>query len=388
MAGAGQLDGAQLMAAARQQTGLDDFGDDLFREPLAMLLEALQRQAQLNDLGRYRAQANIEAALATRLRIEDYVRRHPALLERPVERPVFIASLPRTGTTALHHLLNADPSNHTLRLWEGHDPVPPPEDASYDSDPRIDRQRKGVAMTERFMPGFLRTHLLAADAPDECHLLFNRTLLSAEFYSLFNVPDYAHWVYRQDLEPYYRYHRRQLQLLQYRKSGLWVLKSPFHQLGLDAILRVYPDALIVLTHRAPLTIVASGCSFSELLRRSGSDAVDRETVGDQWLEMLSVYSQRFEADRERLEPLYPGQFIDIDYRAFMTDPWPAIEAIYRARGTGLSERGRVAMQGWLDANPPGRHGGHDYRLEDYGITRAEVEAVFSAYVARHQLTWE
>ena len=382
------MNSEELVESARQQTGLSDFGDELFREPLHVLLDALERQAQLNDMGRFRARANIASALATRLRIEDFVAGHPDVLERPVECPVFIASLPRTGTTALHHLLNADPCNHTLRLWEGHDPVPPPEDATYDCDPRIARQRKGVQMTEQFMPGFLRTHLLEAEAPDECHLLFNRTLLSAEFYSLFNVPDYAHWVYQQDLEPYYRYHRRQLQLLQYRKAGQWVLKSPFHQIGLDAILRVYPDAIIVLTHRAPLTIVASGCSFSELLRRSGSDVVSRQGVGRQWLEMLQVYSERFEADRARLEPLHPGQFIDIDYRDFMADPWPAVEAIYRQRGGALSEQGRAAMQAWLDANPQGRHGSHDYRLQDYGITRAEVEAIFGDYVARYQLSWE
>ena len=104
--------------------------------------------------------------------------------------------------------------------------------------------------------------------------------------------------------------------------------------------------------------------------------------------MLSVYTRRFEADRARLGSQFPGQFIDIDYGAFVADPWPAIEAIYERRGEALDAAGRAAMQAWLDANPQGRHGRHDYRLGDYGIDRAEVEALFGDYAGRHDLSME
>jgi hypothetical protein len=377
-----------LIAEAVQQTGLEDFGGEAFREPLALLVSCLNSQANLNGAGAYRAQMAIRNALVTRLQVEDYIRQHPQLLQRPVQRPVFIAGLPRTGTTALHHMLNADPVNHTLRLWEGSEPVPPPEDASYTSDPRIARQRKGVAMTEQFMPGFLASHLLDAQAPDECHLLFNRTLMSAEFYSLFHIPDYARRIYELDLTPYYQYHRRQLQLLQYKKSGLWVLKSPFHQIGLKAIHTVYPDAIIVVPHRAPMTIVASGCSFSEILRKSGSDVIEPAVIGREWMHMLSVYTQRFEADRARLESQFDSPFIDIRHDDFVHNPWPAIEQIYHSRGTPLTAHGRQAMQAWLDDNPKGKHGRHEYQLADYGIQRADVEDLFAGYIERYGLSME
>jgi hypothetical protein len=377
-----------IISEAIQQAGLEDFGGEQFRQPLALLESCLNSQANLNAAGTYRAQMAIRNALVTRLQVEDYIRRHPDLLQSKVERPVFIAGLPRTGTTALHHMLNADPANHTLRLWEGSDPVPPPEDATYTSDPRIDRQRKGVEMTEQFMPGFLASHLLAADAPDECHLLFNRTMMSAEFYSMFHIPGYARRIYQLDLTPYYEYHRRQLQLLQYKKSGSWVLKSPFHQIGLRAIRQVYPDAIIVVPHRPPMTIVASGCSFNEILRKSGSDNIDREMIGRDWMDMLTVYTTRFEEDRAELEAEFEQPFIDIRHDEFLRDPWPAIERIYLSRGTPLSAQGRAAMQAWLDANPPGKHGVHEYRLQDYGIERAEVTALFGDYVERYGLTME
>ena len=379
----------QLLQAAREQAGLSDFGGDDFREPLQRLVNALNTEARLNDFGLIRAQMTINAGLVTRLAIVDYLKNHPEVRDEQVVEPVFIVGLPRTGTTALHHMLNQDDGNRTLRLWAAQNPVPPPETASYTTDPRIAKQREGVALTEAFLPGFMATHLLGAEEPDECYMLLNRNFMSVEYSAMFHIPSYANWLYANlCARDSYAWHKLQLQLLQSRHPGQWVLKAPFHQLGLAEILKYYPDAIIVQTHRAPMSLVASGCSFSELLRRSGSDVVSRQGVGRQWLEMLQVYSERFEADRARLEPLHPGQFIDIDYRDFMADPWPAVEAIYSQRGGALSEQGRAAMQAWLDANPQGRHGSHDYRLQDYGITRAEVEAIFGDYVARYQLSWE
>jgi hypothetical protein len=137
-----------------------------------------------------------------------------------------------------------------------------------------------------------------------------------------------------------------------------------------------------------MSFVASGCSFSELLRRSGSDHVERAEIGRDWMEMLTIYTRTFEADRARLEPEFPGQFLDVRHDDFVADPWPAVAAIYRMRGTALSERGREAMQAWLEAHPQGKHGKHEYRLEDYAIARDEVQALFADYVERYGLTME
>ncbi len=381
------LDTTELIQAATAETGLQDFGGDEFLEPLERLVAALNSQARLNAMGALRARMTIASGLGNRLKIRDWISRHPEVEREVIRRPVFIVGLPRTGTTALHHMLSRDPANRSLRLWEAQDPVPPPENATCHSDPRIAARREAVAMTERFLPGFFAAHLLDAEAPDECYMLLNRCFMSVEYSAMFHIPDYANWLYanlcRRDS---YHRHRLELQLLQSRHPGLWVLKAPFHQLGLAEILRYYPDAIIVQTHRAPLQFVASGCSFSELLRRSGSDAIDRDEIGRDWMDMLRVYTRTFEADRARLEPAFPGQFIDILHDDFVADPWPAVEAIYRARGTPLGEQARAAMAGWLGDNPRGRHGRHRYRLEDYGITRREVEALFEDYSGRYGLT--
>ncbi len=380
------LDREQLMQAARQETGLEDFGGDDFLEPLERLVEALNTEASLNDFGRIRAQMTIDAGLCSRLRIAHYLKNNPQVRGEKVVKPVFIVGLPRTGTTALHHMLNQDSGNRTLRLWEAQNPVPPPETASYTTDPRIAKQREGVALTETFLPGFTATHLLGAEEPDECYMLLNRNFMSVEYSALFHIPSYANWLYANlCARDSYAWHKVQLQLLQSRHPGQWVLKAPFHQLGLAEILKYYPDAIIVQTHRAPMSLVASGCSFSEILRRSASDHIDRDEIGRDWLDMLRIYTQTFEAERARLEPQHPGQFLDLKHDDFVADPWPAIEGIYDRRGTALGEEGRAAMAKWLADHPRGKHGKHEYRLQDYGISLAEVEELFGDYVQRYGL---
>ncbi|WP_162300009.1 sulfotransferase family protein [Kineobactrum sediminis] len=378
-----------LRQQAIAETGLDDFGAPAFYEALERLLDALHTEARLNDFGRMRAEMTIVAGLGKRLQIEHYLGEHPQVADEVIRRPVFIVGLPRTGTTALHHLLNQDPLNRTLRLWEAQNPVPPPMSATYYTDPRIAAQAESVALTETFLPGFKRTHLIDAEEPDECYMLLNRNFMSVEYPAMFHIPSYANWLYanlcRSDS---YEYHRRQLQLLQSQHPGNWVLKAPFHQLGLREILRVYPDAIILQTHRAPMAFVASGCSFNELLRRSSSDIIDRAEIGRDWMTMLDAYTRTFEADRAALEPAHPGQFIDLTHDDLLSDPWPVIEQIYSLRGLVLTDSTRAAMRQWLAAHPRAQHGQHQYRLEDYSIDRGEVETLFGDYARRYGLAMD
>jgi len=366
-----------FLEQAKQQTGLENFGDSSFIEPLEHLIAALNSEAQLSEIGQYQAESSIAKGLANRLRIEDYIARHPDVLEQTITAPIFIVGLPRTGTTALHHLLNADPANHTLRLWEGNDPVPPPEDASYHSDPRIAHCRESVAMAKQFMPQLTKIHLMDAEAPDECHLLFGQNFMSVQYSAQFHIPSYANWLYAQDPTASYAYHKRQLQLLQYKKSGRWVLKTPYHQLGLKAILQHHPEAVIVQTHRDPQTIVASGCSLSETVRRSGSLRDDKHLIGRDWMEMLRAYIDRFNTDRQQLESTHRQQFVDIDYNELTGDLWPALQRIYLAGERQLNDVGKQAIQRWLTENPQGKHGRHHYCLADYGITEQQVEDLFA-----------
>lgn len=379
------LDSNTFVEQARDATGLEHLNSDQILPTLDLLVSALNNEAQLNEIGQYRAAASITQALKNRLKIEHYIGLNPDVLQQQVERPIFIAGLPRTGTTALHHMLNEDAAIRTIRLWEGADLVPPAETESYHTDPRIAQSKAGVELTEQFLPGFLKTHLLDAQSPDECHMFFNQTLVSVEFSSSYCIPSYTNWLYEQDFVPLYAYHKKQMQLLQSKKPGHWVVKTPLHQLGIRAILQNHPNAIIVQTHRAPMTIVASGFSFNEVVRRGNSDHVDRLQIGRDWMQMLSVYTQEFEAARAELEAQFPGQFIDVYHDDFVRDPWPSLNKIYAAAGVTLSNAGKLSMQAWLSNNPKGRHGKHQYLLEDYGVNSGEVEELFQDYVVRYGL---
>lgn len=375
-----------FISAAKTNTGLNHFGAMDFIEPLERLIDALNNEAQLSEIGKYQVEMSIAKGLENRLKIENYIANNPAVLEQEIHHPIFIAGLPRTGTTALHHLLNADPVNHTLRLWEGNEPIPPPEDASYHNDPRIEKTKENVALTEQFMPGFFKTHLMDAEAPDECHLLFGQNFMSVQYSAQFHIPSYASWLYAQELTPLYAYHKRQMLVLQHKKSGRWVLKTPYHQLGLAAILANHPDAIIVQTHRPPLKIIGSGCSFSKLVRSNGSLVNDNNTIGRDWMEMLTIYSNAFEANRVELEPKHIGQFIDIDHDTFVANPWPDLEKIYAAAESKIDSNGRQLMQQWLDDNPQGKHGKHSYDIAEYGISQTEIDELFGDYIDRYGLT--
>lgn len=127
----------RLMATARKQTGLSDWGEDDFLTPLTVLLDAYEKEADLSLLGRVIVQKTLERLLANRLLIQRDFTNHPEILQQPVDKPLFIIGLPRTGTTLLFNLLAQHPGARTPLFWELFLPSPPPEEATRQTDPRI-----------------------------------------------------------------------------------------------------------------------------------------------------------------------------------------------------------------------------------------------------------
>tara|TARA_B110000444_G_C18835320_1_gene595618 strand:+ start:1211 stop:2335 length:1125 start_codon:yes stop_codon:yes gene_type:complete len=366
------LEGQRLIDKAIADTGLDDFGNHPLVEPLNILVQSMNAAKDASELGRNHFKSSVCSALTTRLQIENYTTEHPDLLNGIIEKPIFIVGLPRTGTTTLHHLLNQDKNNHTLRLWEAASPVPPPEEATYTTDPRVTKLRTAMSVGGEQMKEMRKLHLSDPEGPDECHLLFTRAIQTMEHPSLFHLPGYSEYIYSTNLNPLYAYHKRQLQLLQYKKPGNWVLKAPFHQMGLKAILHTYPDAIIVQTHRDPITLMASGASFGHMIRKPWNNNPDPNVSGRDWFTMVDTYIRHFKQDRALLEPPRQGQFLDVQYQQLLSNPLEIVAKIYALAGRKISDNARIDMQNWMDNHPPNKHGKHEYRLKDYGITEQEV----------------
>lgn len=375
-----RLEPDALIRQAQQQTGLSDFGDGPWREGLEILLDAAESEAALNATGRAILRGEMVAQLVNRLEINDWVARNPGVRSEPVEAPVVLATLPRTGQTAAGWLFDRDPTNRALRTWFVKRPVPPPLPGDNAADPRLEEARRGVAA----MPEKLRNmHLTDAEEPDECHWLISNAFRGAhQIYSMHVPAHYAWSVDRAEMSDAYAYYRLQLQILQSNTPGRrWILKNSPHLLHLDALNEVLPDAHYVQFHRDPLAVLASNCRLTLLLRRMRSDAVDPREIGASILRLLSDYVERVLRFRDAGSS---RPFIDVGFGDFVAEPAREIERIYAEVGAELSPSTQAAMQQWVVDNPrDARRPSTD--LAPFGLDADAAREQFAAYTQRFSI---
>ncbi|MEO8603044.1 MAG: sulfotransferase [bacterium] len=377
-----RLDEATLLARARRSTGLSDFGDDWFRTPLRKLLDSFEREAALTVLGRVIARSDVTRLLENRLRMTDVRNRHPEIAAETIRRPLFVVGLPRTGTSILHELLAQDPENRVPMSWEAMFPYPPPERATYASDPRIAAVDKHLSGVDRLLPGFKAMHPMGAELPQECVALTAHDFASMLFSTTHYVPSYQAWIDAADLRPVYAGHRRQLQYFQWRcPAERWALKSPGHLWALDALLAEYPDACIVQTHRDPLQVIASLANLVATLRGMSTDRIDRHVIGREWTERLADGLTRATAVRDHLPPGTTPPF-DMQFTEFLRDEVGMVRRIYTHFGSTLSDVAAERMRRFLAANPRDKHGAHRYTLADAGLDPGTERERYAAYIER------
>ncbi|PQM49324.1 hypothetical protein C1Y40_00445 [Mycobacterium talmoniae] len=247
-----------LHASASKFVGLDDFGadDDNYREALGVLLDSYQTEADLTPLGSKMNRFFLRGALVARLLSQAAWQQHPEHADVVIERPIFVTGLPRTGTTALHRLLGADPAHQGLQMWLAEYPQPRPPRDTWDTNPVFQQLQAQFSQHHDENPGYTGLHFMTADELEECWQLLRQSLHSVSYETLAHLPSYAQWLSRQDWGPSYRRHRRNLQLIGlYDAEKRWVLKNPSHLFALDALMATYPDALVVQCHRPAETIM-------------------------------------------------------------------------------------------------------------------------------------
>ncbi len=374
-----RLDGETLLRKACKRTGLEDYGDLPFLEPLKILLHSLEFDAQLHFVGRICAYNDILRLLCNRLQLVEDRKRHPEIADEVIRRPLFITGLPRTGTTFLHGLMNQDPLSRAPQVWEVMHPSPPPERATYDHDPRIDVTAKELRWIKLLMPDFETAHMIGPRLPQECIAVTGPSFRSYEFDSMYYVPGYRAWLDREDKGPGYEYHRLFLQHLQWRCPGThWVLKAPSHLLALDALFRVYPDAGIVMTHRDPLKVLPSCASFTEVLRGGFTDQLDRKKLGrevkDRW-EGGAALAIKFREEN----PVLRGRFFDVHYSELVREPISVVRRIYEHFGMRLTGEAEKAMERFLAENPMNKKGVHRYSLAEFDFDPSVERHRFQFY---------
>jgi hypothetical protein len=373
-----RLDQDALHRAAERRTGLSEVGWDI-ESPLLRLLRAYRDEARLTLLGRITAREMIVSQLANLMHLQEELSAQPKIAEEKITRPVFVTGLPRTGTTLLHNLLSQDPGNRTPLTWEAM------FSAGYPNSPEaIDAVRRKTAerlgWANRLAPEFMHIHAMEPDLPQECIAITAQVFMSIQFHTTHDVASYEDWFEQDSQQLAYEFHHRLLQHLQFRRaSERWMLKAPGHLFGLDALLKRYPDARIIQTHRDPLRVLASMASHATVLRRAFSDAADPLKIAADWTQRWAGALERFLATRDDAPN---GQFLDIDYERLERAPMETVEEIYRFLGASLGDRARRNMQAFLDANPKHKHGVHRYSLEEFGLDRRRELSRFRDYCDR------
>ncbi|TQM33653.1 sulfotransferase family protein [Nocardia bhagyanarayanae] len=371
-----------LHASATKVVGLDDFGDDGYREGLQVLLESYAKDAELTSFGNKVNRAFLRGALIARLLSENAWQRHPEHADVAIERPVFVTGLPRSGTTAVHRLLNADPAHQGLEMWLTEMPQPRPPRETWAGNPVYQRIEAAFEKHHVEHPEFMGVHHISADQVEECWQLLRQSAMSVSYECLAYLPGYSEWLAGRDWTDAYRRHRRNLQLIGLPDADRrWVLKNPSHLFALDAIFEVYPDALIIQMHRDPRTIIASVCSLNEQASAGWSEKFRGPVVGRTQLDLWARGAQRFLEDRKRHNA---AQFIDVYYDDFVADPIGTVGSVYRHFDIPLSAEAEAAMAALHTESTSGAaRPSHRYSLDDFGLTVDQVDERFGEYRAAH-----
>jgi hypothetical protein len=369
----------EILDAARKQTGLSEFASESWREGLEVLLADHAKADMLNDTGRGWLNGMYINALATRLKVDDFLRRNPEVAQAPVKRPVFILGMPRTGTTMVSYLMAADPARRSLLRWEAYNVVPPAAPGALYTDPRcLAEKAKDEAMIKAD-PEQAARHFEAADGPTECVHLVAQDFKSVMLAVTATTPTYHDWILFCDMAAAFAHRKRVMQILQSTNPGMWTLKMPSDSLFIRTLFDTFPDAKVIWTHRDPFVATASIFSMRAHSRKRFNRNADVPFMRQRFPLQLALHAQRpLEMSRER-----PGDFYHLYYDEMTADPLGQMKQIYAWLGDEWTPAAQAGMQAWLAENPQGRFGAHSYNLAQWGLSRRELEPYFSDYLREH-----
>jgi hypothetical protein len=353
------LDEQSLLDQAQRNTGLDDFGEDGWREHFRALLDAIHKEAKLHFVGRILTRSDLITYLEVRLNVTDAYKKHPEIEQEVIKEPVFILGFGRSGTTILHETLSQDSQFRSVRRWEALFPWPAPEEATYETDPRIKKAQDRVDFVHAISPEFMATHAWGGNLPLE-DIEFTYPAFFSEVWPLgFQVPSFGRYFNERSPDDHFRWHKRFLKLLQwkYRKPH-WLLKNPTHMHRIGSLLKHYPDAKIIFPHRDPVTTADSVVNIQGIIYSWRTDDVYGEFRSSEESFTLASRVKLWDDVIDLIESgsLRPNFFANIQYAEFIRDPMTAIGKVYRDLGLTMSPEARAKMTTFLDERNKGSHG--------------------------------
>ena len=377
-----KINANEILDQAKSETGLSDLGEPLFFEGLNRLVDSINNEASLNEIGIQAQPIRIQGLLSNRLRFEEDLKRFPEILDQEIIAPIVIVGLPRTGSTMTHRLLASDPNHTAMLWWEGRYPALLPGEKRGDIEARMKLGKAEVDAVVAASPEALDIHPWDHKGADEEILLLEHNFLSTVPESFMALPSYSEWIEEQDHTLAYEDLKKFIQYLQWQNPGRekkrWVLKSPHHLGFIDKMISVFPDAKIIQTHRDPIKTVPSFCSMCANLFEPLTTNFDKVFIGKHWSNKLT----RALNHCMNISEQHPDNFLDLEFLNMIKDPIDEMKKIYEFIGESFGEKTEVAMEAWREEN---KHemGAHKYSLEEYDLTESQINNNFAKYQQKY-----
>lgn len=375
----------QLHEVVAAEAGSDDFGPSDYLPGLKVLLQSMDYDPRFTARGRRIAWGEVVSVLSGRARAYGAMARNPGFDRQRISRPVVITGIPRTGTTALHKLMAVDPQFQGLQTWLVGAPMPRPPRATWEDHGQFQKTVDQLQKRYEATPQKRAAHLMVAEEVDECCLLLRQSFVSNLWTCAWSAATYDAWWQCQSEAAAYAHYRKCLQLIGASEpQKRWLLKNPGHIANLDQLFAVFPDALVIQTHRDPAKAVPSLCALL-----MPSHAVMEEGRYQQRAHnMLAREIAKWSAAVRDAEPVlqeHKAQVLHVMHQEFHREPMSVIERIYDFIGLDLSKDVEREMAQRIEDKPEMRHGAHRYDIADFGMTEAEVRERFGAYIDRFDL---
>tara|TARA_B100000214_G_scaffold39134_1_gene24536 strand:- start:699 stop:1841 length:1143 start_codon:yes stop_codon:yes gene_type:complete len=377
-----KINANEITDQAKSETGLSDLGEPLFLEGLNRLIDSINNEANLNEIGIQAQPIRIQGLLSNRLRFEEDLKNFPEILDQQIIAPIVIVGLPRTGSTMTHRLLASDPNHTAMLWWEGRYPALLPGEKRGDIEARMELGKAEVDAVVAASPEALDIHPWDYKGADEEILLLEHNFLSTVPESFMALPSYSKWIEEQDHTLAYEDLKKFIQYLQWQNPGRekkrWVLKSPHHLGFIDKMISVFPDAKIIQTHRDPVKTVPSFCSMCANLFEPLTTNFDKVFIGKHWSNKLT----RALNHCMNISEQHPDNFLDLEFLNMIKDPIDEMKKIYEFIGEPFGEKTEVAMEAWREEN---KHemGAHKYSLEEYDLTESQINDNFAKYQQKY-----